>query len=543
MATKTVKSVQTSPDGKNRITTYSDGSTSFSGPKSSGGRGSGIEVATNPTTGKAISAADLNTPVTAVPVPAAPVTPDYTPQVNALAPMTANGVTADTTPQTDFDTNMSKITSRMDDYIGQPQSKENIYNKTYKEAGIAQKQSAVNTYQSQLNSIVANSQAQQIATQGQGRGIPEAILGGQQAQIAREAAIQSLPIAAQLSAAQGDLQAAQSHLETLFSIRSADADAKYNYKVQVYNAVKDYTDKQQTIALNQAQVASERAYQQQRDNLAYARQIADRALQMGALGVFKQITGLDPASPTYMTQVGKLGAQITTATATKPPQLQEITDAQGNKVTYQWNSNKGQWELPTGVSSTIAPPAVAKAQAQGNIKQITEILDGPLATVVGSNPWTRANQTGTVGGVIGNIVKGVSTLGIGLIPDVVASLNGSRTNTIANVEQLRSQLSLDALIQAKKNGATFGALSDQEMKILSNSATKLSSWAIKDYAGNVTGYNTTEANFKAELDRINNLAKLDYLIKGGAPEDVDVTLMPDGRYATANSNGTVSILK
>lgn len=57
--TPSVKSVQTSPDGKNTITTYSDGTTAFSGPVSSGGSGSGTPVATNPQTGAALKPTTL----------------------------------------------------------------------------------------------------------------------------------------------------------------------------------------------------------------------------------------------------------------------------------------------------------------------------------------------------------------------------------------------------------------------------------------------------------------------------------------------------
>ncbi len=100
-----------------------------------------------------------------------------------------------------------------------------MYAKAEKEAGIQQKQEVVNSLTNQLNSITAKSQADQLRVMGQGRGIPEAIIGGQQAQISKEAAIQSLPVAAQLSAAQGDLESAQSHLDTYFKLVTADAQA------------------------------------------------------------------------------------------------------------------------------------------------------------------------------------------------------------------------------------------------------------------------------------------------------------------------------
>jgi len=94
------------------------------------------------------------------------------------------------------------------------------------------------------------------------------------------------------------------------------------------------------------------------------------------------------------------------------------------------------------------------------------------------------------------------------------------------------------LIRAKAQGATFGALSDSELQILSNSATKIESWAEKDGKGNVVGYKVSEGTFKKELDRINNFAKLDYVLKGGDPANVGVQLMDDGKYWTKNSDGS-----
>ena len=115
---------------------------------------------------------------------------------------------------------------------------------------------------------------------------------------------------------------------------------------------------------------------------------------------------------------------------------------------------------------------------------------------------------------------------------------GSRQNYIAEVEKLRSQLTLDSLINAKAKGATFGALSEGELDILSKSASKLGTWAITDKSGKVTGYNASEKAFKAELDKINSYAKLDYIIKGGDPTSVGVQVMPDGSLVTQNSDGT-----
>ena len=120
---------------------------------------------------------------------------------------------------------------------------------------------------------------------------------------------------------------------------------------------------------------------------------------------------------------------------------------------------------------------------------------------------------------------------------------GGKTNFIAGVQQLSDQLKLDKLIQAKAQGATFGALSDNELRVIASAATKIGTWAIKDKEGNVVGYNANEATFKAELDKINNFAKLDYILKGGNPEDVMAKVMDDGTIWTVNSDGSYTQLQ
>jgi hypothetical protein len=89
-----------------------------------------------------------------------------------------------------------------------------IQRKLERETGIKSIREDVNNYSAQLNTIVANRDANLLRVEGQGRGIPETIIGGQQAQINKEAAIQALPVQAQLSAAQGNLELAQSHINT-----------------------------------------------------------------------------------------------------------------------------------------------------------------------------------------------------------------------------------------------------------------------------------------------------------------------------------------
>lgn len=161
---------------------------------------------------------------------------------------------------------------------------------------------------------------------------------------------------------------------------------------------------------------------------------------------------------------------------------------------------------------------LALAQTQGNIQQISDLIGNKyIKDAVGPNKFARFAP--------------------------LSMFTGGKTDFIASVEQIRSQLNLDTLIQAKAEGATFGALSDQELRVLSNAASKIGSYAQTNDSGKVTAYKATEQQFKAELDKINNFAKLDFILKGGDPESVGVIQLPDGKYATKNSDGSVTILR
>lgn len=226
-----------------------------------------------------ITSANL-TPTTGLNVGATPpVSNTGTNAMTLMSGAAAAGAVPPPTPEAaNADAALKKLVASMNEA---PESAEKILKKTKKEAGLDQKQQQVNTYQAQLNAIVAKSQADKLALVGQGRGVEERIIGGIQAQIDREAAIQSLPIAAQLSAAQNDLQAAQDHVDTYFKIRLEDAQAKYDRKIKVNELAYNYADSKQKAALEERRRVEDRNYDTQRDNLNYARDLANLALSTG----------------------------------------------------------------------------------------------------------------------------------------------------------------------------------------------------------------------------------------------------------------------
>lgn len=203
----------------------------------------------------------------------------------------------------------------------------------------------------------------------------------------------------------------------------------------------------------------------------------------------------------------------------------EVVDVGGKKVLI--NSQTGA--VISNLSTNFAPDkSLQLAQGQQKITDVTGLLDDPgLNSAVGPNSLAR-------GGI---------PLGFGTIPFGLDNFTGAKSNFIGGVEQLRGELTLDKLSAAKGSGVTFGALSDGERQLVAAAASKLGTWAIKDGAGNTVGYNIDEGQFKKELDKINNFAKLDFVLKGGDPSSVNVQEMPDGTLWTKNSEGNLTQLK
>lgn len=85
----------------------------------------------------------------------------------------------------------------------------------------------------------------------------------------------------------------------------------------------------------------------------------------------------------------------------------------------------------------------------------------------------------------------------------------------ADIQQLISQTTLDNLINAKTKGATFGALSEGELKLLSASGSRLATWAKTDKNGNITGFKASEQQVRDELAKIKSYAVRDYELTTG----------------------------
>lgn len=198
-----------------------------------------------------------------------------------------------------------------------------------KELGIKQKQQEVTNLTGQLNAIVNKGQAQQLSIIGQGRGIPEAIIGGQQAQIGRETAIAALPVQAQLEAAQGNLEMANDSLDRLFKLYSEEADRQFQFKKEVRTFAYEFATAKQKRQLDeldkQEEIEKENFNNLNDERNTYAKMaFANNQSTLGA-----KIAGLDYKDKNFLKDLNKLISQ-----------LQEKTKSSGGSANFTKTEQK-----------------------------------------------------------------------------------------------------------------------------------------------------------------------------------------------------------
>ncbi len=394
----------------------------------------------------------------------------------------------------------------------------------------------VQSYQNQLNQITTQRDQQQLALEGQGRGQTSGFLGGEQARIGREAAIQAMPVQAQLAAAQDDLESARSYVSQLYTAKAADAKAKYDYEASKIGAIYSFLTAEEAKIARAKELEQSRAYQVEDRNLTLASNLAQTAMEFGQSSLAGKIMALNEKSPTFQADLALLQEQVRKPVAESDgaPKVVSI-----NGVESIWNPTTGQFEA---ISVGGATTNKVTAQAIQNIADVDSLLNNKLglSTAVGTNFLSRSNG----GGFFSTLGKAATLVGFGpATKQAYSRMTGQEQSFIGGVEQMRQQLTLDNLVRAKQNGATFGALSDGERQMLASAASKIGTWAIKDKNENVIGYDIDEKTFKKEVQTINNFAKLDAVLKGAEPASIGAIVKEDNTIWVLNSDGTYTQLK
>lgn len=437
---------------------------------------------------------------------------------------------------------MSEMVAEITGLYKEKPSISESYNRAQQESGRMQAQQRVNQTQNQINAVTTklNQDLLQLRGTNAVEGVNEAVYGGQQSTINREATIRLLPLQGQLAADQGNLKMAEESFDTLFKVYSEDA----NSKVEQYNRTVDIARDLFTTQENRIIDARKEANKQASDRLqplidqqgAYTKM----AVQAGQTGIAQQISSLRPpviGSKDYESQFAKYqdGLSKLIGGIQDPTMKLDIAMKQA-ELDYKRKQTQLLGE-PTATETKATTEAIKEAKSslpimQDKVKAVDTLsTHSGLSSRVGTGILSRTPK-----GVVGTIGKALTGVGALELPfDAYAKLSGSGQDFAGGVHKLTSGLSLDTLIEAKARGATFGALSDSELRILSSAATSLADWEVKDSKGVPQGiWNIDEKSFKRELNTIKDLTNRAILLKQGTLVGDDEDALLDNLFNPSN---------
>lgn len=239
----------------------------------------------------------------------------------------------DTKPKTATDIFTNYMQSQLNDFNDQKTSEDRLKEQ---QKMLRPKENLVNSLSGQLNAITTNRDAEMLRLEGQGRGVTESIIGGQQAQISREAAIQAMPIQAQLAIAQDDLESARSYASQLFQAQAQDAQARYNFKKELNASIYNFLNDQEKSRLAQTEKAEDRAFAVEQANRGTLKQLAMQAMEYGQGALSAEIMKLNPASPTFDADYGDVTSRLRKPVAAAAPIKRDTGfDKSGNLIDMQ----------------------------------------------------------------------------------------------------------------------------------------------------------------------------------------------------------------
>lgn len=222
-----------------------------------------------------------------------------------MMPVTSTG-----TPATKEKTFEEQLKERIASYRT-PENQAELYRRSVQEAGLMQARQNIQNTQNQINAITTkmNTDLLQLRGTAAKEGVTEAVYGGQQAQVTREATIKLLPLQAQLAVDQGNLEMAQENTNTLFKIYSEDAKNSVDFYNKNVDAVWEL------LSEKEKQKAQDILWQKNRNAEVVDQQatrfstIANEFLKAGNMAAYRAATSIqlpsNMQSPTFAQDLQK----------------------------------------------------------------------------------------------------------------------------------------------------------------------------------------------------------------------------------------------
>jgi len=363
--------------------------------------------------------------------------------------------------------------------------------------------------------------------------------------IQRENAVAKWSKLADIHAAQGNVDQAKAASEQAILAKYGDIQAQIDYKKQVYDMNKDTFSRldkanyeKQLYILDQQEKANNIKIKDATDisNMiidatpnAPADIVANaKRLAEGGATKLQVATALGKYGGDYLVrekikaEIRKMGADTLKATADAKGTSGTVGvagSASDNAKAWLAQYNSGALSLEdiyTKIGSTkeagVLKNQVAQLVAAQGGKRVYGQDDATVQAInaqvqnindllYGKGKTEADNTTGDVGTIVG-VVQG----GLGISPD---KLNVYKQDALATAKNLVSNQTLQALADAKAKGITFGALSEGELGLVSDAASRISSkLKIDPVTKEITGFTGSESSFKDDLKTIkDNLQK------------------------------------
>lgn len=410
---------------------------------------------------------------------------------------------------------------------------------------------SVNTLAGKLRQLNAQSQAlgldtmakqQQEINNATGQNITQAAVQRNTADATRQNLIDTARIAMESAIVKADYDTAKSYADQMVA-------AKYDQKLADIEAAKTNLDSiKYSLTSAEKKVADATAQRLEAEKLATQNKmeqdkaISDVGMTLRKYGVKDSIVQDVLSSKNLNDAIIKAGNNLQDPKAQLELQSLKADIVYKQAQTAKINREAKLSQEPTAAEKKASVQAItqAKASVQAAHDKIDAVdaalgyTDG-ISSRVGTNMFGRGIVAPLVGGAIAGAGLGplgaIAGAGLAARSGITSSLTGEGQQLAGAVHQLTSGLTLQTLIDAKANGATFGALSDGERSMIAAAATKLNDWEIKDDKGNPTGYwNIDEKSFKNELKTIQDLSRRALLKSQGTLISPDEQKILDSAY-------------
>lgn len=487
------------------------------------------------------------TPVELPPQNSLTQNPDYYAGVTAGIP-TVQDLTAQaqsTSPsETTNQTLMQKILGSVQKLGGKQQAQAQAETT----AGIPQFQTQLTDINAQLQGLQKEALAipLQLQQDVQGRGVTAGGLAPIQTGQLRQNAIRSLGLSSIAQTLQGNIANAQAQADRAVQMEFAPVEAELKYLQTAYEMNKDILnreDKKKADALNIQLRLIDEAKQEKKSISDIAIKLSeygqtDMAQKVLSARNFNEAISMasgglvDPKAKAELESI-KLNQILTRAQINKENyQLQLLQKYNG--LTPEQYANQLKVEQKA-INDAKTGQEKSRLQAQALDSKITllgSVLDSSaIDSVVGPNALSRAatsvkGELGRValgagaGAAAGSIFGGVGAIPGAIIGGVLAGGQGAKDyftgapeKLIGQTEQFISKEFLQNLIDVKAQGATFGALQKAEQDALTAAATYIGQRRIYSGTGEdkqVVGYDMSEADFRRELQTIQDLTRKAY---------------------------------